>query len=121
MLFRSALALGTLPTENVLSAGNSVPGTTVTRFTTVITANKLKPAACAAITLSTVVAGVTGTSGNDLLLGTAGPDTMSAGGGDDCILGGGGGDSISCGTGTDIAIGGPGTDTFNANCETRVQ
>lgn len=104
-----------------LSAGNTVPGTTVTRFVTTITADKLKPASCSGITLTTVVAGVTGTAGADLLLGSAGVDTMSALGGNDCILGGGSNDAINCGAGTDVAIGGPGTDTFSLNCETQIQ
>ena len=37
-----------------------------------IGADNLKPAACAGITLTTLVSGVTGTSGNDLLLGFGG-------------------------------------------------
>ena len=86
-----------------------------------ITANTLKPDSCSAITLTTVVVGNTGTAGNDLELGSAAANTMSAAGGNDCVLGGGGNDSINCGAGTDIAIGGPGTDTFNANCETQIQ
>jgi len=103
------------------SASNTVPGTRVTRFVTTITADKLKPSNCSGITLTTVVAGVTGTSGNDLLLGSAAANTISGGAGNDCILGGGGNDTIACGAGTDVAIGGPGTDTFNADCETKIQ
>ena len=108
-------------TTTALGASNTVPDTTVTRFVTTITADKLKPSSCSGITLTTVVAGVTGTAGNDLLLGSAAANTMSAAGGNDCVLGGGGNDSINCGTGTDVAIGGPGTDTFNVNCETQIQ
>jgi Ca2+-binding RTX toxin-like protein len=121
---RLALVLGVLAlgwVGSALSAGNSVPGTTVTRSAAAITANTLKPSSCSGIALTTVVAGVTGTSGADLLLGSAAANTMSASGGNDCVLGGGGDDSINCGTGTDVAIGGPGTDTFNANCETQIQ
>ena len=84
-----------------------------------ITANTLKPVECAGITLTTVVAGINGTGGADLLLGSSAVNSMSGGNGNDCILGGGGNDSINCGSGTDVAVGGPGTDTFNANCETR--
>ena len=115
------LALSLCMEQTAVSASNTVPGSNVTRYVTPITANTLKPAACAGITLTTLVIGVTGTSGADLLLGTSGPDTMSALGGNDCVLGGGGNDSINCGAGTDVAIGGPGTDTFNANCETQIQ
>ena len=107
--------------QTAVSASNGVPGSRVTKYVTSITADTLKPSSCSGITLTTVVAGVTGTSGNDLLLGSAAANTMSASGGDDCVLGGGGNDSINCGAGTDVAIGGPGTDTFNANCETQIQ
>ena len=115
------LTLSLCAAQTAVSASNTVPGSNVTRYVTSITANTLKPSSCSGITLTTVVAGVTGTSGADLLLGTAGADTMSAAGGNDCVLGGGGNDSINCGAGTDVAIGGPGTDTFNANCETQIQ
>ncbi len=123
-LFRLVLGISALVfcfAGPALSASNAVPGTTVTRFVTTITADKLKPSSCSAITLATVVAGSTGTAGNDLLLGSAAANTMSGAGGNDCILGGGGNDAISCGAGTDVAIGGPGTDTFNADCETQIQ
>jgi Ca2+-binding RTX toxin-like protein len=108
-------------TGTALGSSNTVPGTKVTRFVTAITANTLKPSSCSAITLTKVVAGVTGTAGADLLLGSAGVDTMTAAGGNDCVLGGGSNDAINCGAGTDVAIGGPGTDTFSANCETQIQ
>jgi Ca2+-binding RTX toxin-like protein len=122
-LARLALWIATLAfalASPALSASNTVPGTRVTRFVTAITANTLKPSSCSGITLTTVIAGVTGTSAANLLLGSAAANSMSAGGGSDCVLGGAGNDSIDCGTGTDVAIGGPGTDTFNANCETQI-
>ena len=121
---RLALVIGILTlglSGSALSESNTVPGTNVTRFVTAITADTLKPSSCSGITLTTVVAGITGTAGADLLLGSAAANSMSASGGNDCVLGGGGNDSINCGTGTDVAIGGPGTDTFNANCETQIQ
>ena len=102
-----ALAFGALPVHSALSAGNTVPGSLATRYQVAITANAMKPGACAGITLTTVVAGVTGTGGADLLLGSAGANSMTGSGGNDCILGGGGNDSINCGTGIDVAIGGP--------------
>jgi Ca2+-binding RTX toxin-like protein len=124
---RGAVLLAALGLLNPLSAGtafsatNTVPGTRAWKSTPVaITADTLKPSACSGITLTTIVQGVTGTSGNDLLLATSAADTISAGAGNDCILAGGGNDSINCGLGTDVALGGPGTDTFT-NCETQVQ
>ena len=94
---------------------------TAARYQVAITADAMKPGACAGITLATVVAGITGTGGADLLLGSAAANSMTGSGGNDCILGGGGNDSIDYGTGIDVAIGGPGTDTFNSNCETQIQ
>ena len=117
----AVLALGVLPVTAALSAGTTVPGSRVTRYQVAITANTLKPVACAGISLTVVRAGVTGTSSAELLLGTAAANSVSAAGGNDCVLGGGGNDSINCGAGTDVALGGPGTDTFNANCETQIQ
>ena len=119
-LVAALLVLSTFSAGQALSAGNAVPGTRLSRVVTPITANTLKPASCAAITLTTVTAGVNGTAAAELLLGGPGVDTMTARGGNDCVLGGGSNDAINCGAGTDVAIGGPGTDTFNANCETQI-
>jgi Ca2+-binding RTX toxin-like protein len=52
------------------------------------------------------------TSGADLLIGTDGDDTITAGKGDDTILGCGGNDTIAAGPGNDIVIGGAGNDTL---------
>ncbi len=106
-----------------LAATNIVPPTRVTSQTFPITANDLKPSACAGLNLTDIISGsgtITGTSGNDLILGGPGNDTINGMGGNDCILGGGGNDTIDGGDGTDVCIGGPGTDTF-ANCETVIQ
>ena len=107
-------------TGRVVTAGNGVPATRAGKSSVAISANTLKPASCAALTLTKLVVGVTGTSGADLLVGTAGADTMKGAGGTDCILGGGGNDSINGGAGVDVCIGGPGADTFS-NCETQTQ
>jgi Ca2+-binding RTX toxin-like protein len=103
------------------AAANTVPATNLGRIQLPIGANDLKPAACAGITLTTVVAGTTGGAANELILGTAAGESLKGNGGDDCILGGGGNDSFNGGAGTDVCIGGPGTDTFNGTCETQVQ
>ena len=104
----------------VATAANTVPASNVGSSSAAITANTLKPAACNGITLTNLVIGSTGTNGNDLVLGSAGADTMNGGNGNDCILGGGGNDNITGGAGTDVCIGGPGTDTFTT-CETGIQ
>jgi Ca2+-binding RTX toxin-like protein len=88
------------------------------------TANQLKPAACAALNLSTVrvVSGTfTGTGAAELIIGSPGVDTLRGAGRDDCILGGDGNDSLRGDGGTDVCIGGAGTDTFHATCETQIQ
>jgi Ca2+-binding RTX toxin-like protein len=105
----------------VATAANNVPASNLGSSSQAITANTLKPAACNGITLTNLVIGNNGTSGNDLVLGSAAVDNMNGAGGNDCILGGGGNDSIAGGAGTDVCIGGPGTDTFNNNCETQIQ
>ncbi len=53
----------------------------------------------------------TATSGDDVICGTAGKDTIDGGAGDDIILAGGGKDTISGGSGDDIIDGGTGEDT----------
>jgi len=99
------LAAGALLTASVVTAltnANNVPASSLSVPASVpITANTLKPAACASLTLNGVVAGATsnagstipGSSSNDLLLGGPGSDTLGLannGNGTDCCLGGDG-------------------------------
>jgi Ca2+-binding RTX toxin-like protein len=114
-----AISVAIVP-DPALPAGSTVPASSAGSFVTSIGTDTLKPASCAAITLTTVTAASNGTGADELLLGTAAADTMTAGAGNDCVLGGAGDDSIDGGPGTDICIGGPGTDTFT-NCETQIQ
>lgn len=105
------------------SAGISVTQTTVGTRSTSVTANRVKPAACAGLNLTNIITGagtVTGTSGNDLILGSSGADTIDGLSGDDCILGGGGDDVIDGNIGTDICLSGLGADTF-ISCEGETQ
>jgi T1SS-143 domain-containing protein len=55
---------------------------------------------------------VTGTSDDDVILGTAGNDTLDGGEGDDHIEGGAGSDTIIGGKGDDVLFGGDDADTF---------
>ena len=103
------------------AAANTVPATTVGQIQVPIGANDLKPPECAGITLTTVVAGVNGTNGNDLVHGTDAGETVKGNGGDDCLVAGGGNDALNGGAGTDVCVGGPGTDSFNGTCETQIQ
>jgi Ca2+-binding RTX toxin-like protein len=117
----AACVLSLYAGESALTASNIVPGGTVSSSTFAVTADALKPAACAGVSLTTIVSGATGTAGNDLLLGTSGIDVMSGGNGDDCIVGGGGADTVDGGAGNDVCVGGPGIDVFLVSCETQVQ
>jgi len=114
----AAIAIGTF------TATNTVPSTHVGQQQFPINANALKPAACSALNLTTLVTGTNGTAGNDLVLGPATASTLNGNGGIDCIVGGGGNDTIN-GNGNgannnDVCIGGPGTDTFK-KCKTTIQ
>lgn len=119
--FAIALAVAAPTPLAALGANNTLPASKTGRSQTTITPDALKPVTCAALSLTTLITGVNGTTNADLILGTATADTISGGNGNDCILAGAGNDAINCGPGTDIAIGGPGTDSFNANCETQIQ
>lgn len=123
LLLAALLVLASVATG--LAAGNSVPATRADQSTRSIGPDDLKPAECSGITLTNLVTGsvtVTGTSGNDLILGSALIDTMSGLGGDDCILGGDLVDVINGGSGNDVCIGGPGIESFLfSSCETAYQ
>jgi 5'-nucleotidase len=53
---------------------------------------------------------IRGTSGNDVIVGTLGADTIFTGDGDDIVCGLGGNDKVFAGRGKDTVIGGPGND-----------
>jgi Ca2+-binding RTX toxin-like protein len=108
---------------SAFAAGLSVPASNAGQQAIPVTAEDIKPPACDALYLTNIVSGsgtLTGTTANDLIIGSAGPDTIDSLGGDDCILGGNGDDSITGSDGTDVCLGGSGADTF-INCETELQ
>ena len=111
------VCLGLVP---AFTAANAVPTSRVDARSQSITANTLKPSACAALTL-TAVASVNGSNPAELVLGTGAADTMRGNQNDDCMIGGGGNDNLRGDNGTDVCIGGAGTDTFHATCETQIQ
>ena len=125
-LSASTLAAAVLAAGVGHTATSTIPTTKASDTTRAITANTLKPAACAALALTNLITGngnidpglanVT----NDLILGGPAAQTIRGRGGDDCILAGGGGDTLIGNGGTDVCIGGPGADSFNANCETQI-
>jgi Ca2+-binding RTX toxin-like protein len=115
-----ALLLACLGLAPAFTAANAVPASRADARTQSITANTLKPSACAALAL-TAVASVNGSNPPELVLGTGAADTMRGNQNDDCMLGGAGNDNLRGDNGTDVCIGGPGTDTFHATCETQIQ
>ncbi len=102
------------------AAANSVTGSKAEQFQSgATTANDLKPAECAALNLTAIVAHPSvGGAAAELVLGTNSGQTLSAGGGNDCLVAGGGNDTLDGGTGTDVCLGGSGVDTYQASCET---
>lgn len=126
-----------------LAASNTVSNSKAGQDQSSIIGNDLKPDSCADINITNIVdigAGESGTSGNDLILGTDKADAEIRGGaGDDCILGGKGNERQKSGKGwipgiygedgDDVLIGGPGNsdicdggagnDTFYS-CETEL-
>ena len=109
---------------SALAATNTVPGSNAERDVSAITLDAKKPKPdCNAIAVTALVTGsgtINGTNAAELVLGSAGVDTMDGKAGTDCLVGGAGNDAITGGAGTDVCIGGPGTDTF-ATCETQIQ
>ena len=106
------------------AAANTVPISGLADRQVAITANALKPAMCAGLDLTAVVAGsgiITGTNASELMLGSSGADTINGGGGNDCILGGDGIDHLFGNGGTDVCIGGAGVDALDLSCETQYQ
>ena len=106
-----------------IAATNTVPPTRADAQALVIGLNNIRPAACATIYVTNLVTGsgtLTGTPGNDLILGNSSSDNIDGMGGDDCIVGGGGDDMITGAEGNDICLGGPGDDTL-VDCEGEIQ
>jgi Ca2+-binding RTX toxin-like protein len=116
-------ALVVITSMTAVAATNTIPSTRIGAQIVSFNINHLKPSVCAGFSVTTLVTGsvtLTGTEGNDLILGSSGADTIDGLGGNDCILGGGGDDSITGGDGNDVCLGGAGTDTFT-ECETEIQ
>lgn len=108
-LFR--LILMSLPVMILLSAifaftaSNTILESGMDDESHAITANQLKPAACSALNLGTIITDGNGSTGNDLVLGTAGANTLNGGDGDDCLVAGDGVDTCTGGAGTDVFLG----------------
>jgi Ca2+-binding RTX toxin-like protein len=114
------LAMILLSVVGAVAASNTVPFTRLDQDTFTITANDLKPSECSSLNLTTIVVGGNGTNGNDLILGSAGNNTIRADDGDDCIVGGGGDDTLQGQRGNDIILGEDGNDSLRGNQDTDV-
>jgi len=117
------LALIVTSVGSAFAAGLSMPSSNIDESSIPVTAENLKPAACAGVYLTNIARGsgtITGTAANDLIIGSEGVDVMDGQGGNDCILGGNGDDLITGSDGNDICIGGPGVDIF-VTCEVENQ
>ncbi len=111
---------------SALAASNTIAPSRADVDSQRISPNQLKPPECSGINLTNIVdigAGETGTSANDLILGTDKADEEIRGGaGDDCILGGKGNERQRIGKdwgpglygeeGNDVLIGGPGNNDY---------
>ena len=116
LLMFSLVFLVLLNSIYALTATNTVPGSGLDYDVVPITANQAKPSDCASLLLTNIITGSTGSTNNDLLLGTLNNDSLNGNDGDDCIYAGDGDDALDGGAGNDICTGGAGTDTFS-NCE----
>jgi hypothetical protein len=123
LVFLGLFALLIVSVVSAFAAGMSVPVSNVGQQSVPVTAEDVKPAACNALYLTTIISGsgtLTGTTGNDLIIGSAGADLIDGMEGNDCILGGGGDDSLIGNTGNDVCLGGTGNDSFT-DCEAESQ
>ncbi|MGE3960818.1 MAG: calcium-binding protein [Dehalococcoidia bacterium] len=105
--------------EVALSASNTVPGSALGQHSQLTVTRDFVPAECEVQLTNNQLNGLvlrihpdTYTTGNELILGTAGADVIDASGGRDCILGGAGNDTINGQGGADIVLGGAGDDTL---------
>jgi len=117
------LLLLTAGTLAAFAAANTVPATRADDLSQAVTANALRPAACAALNLTAIVVGsgsFDGTTGNDLILGSPGNDTIRGRQGSDCILGGSGNDDIQGNQADDVILAGDGDDALSGDQGTDV-
>jgi Ca2+-binding RTX toxin-like protein len=123
LLFLVPAALVLLALGGAFTAANTVSASSIGKSVRAASANDVRPSACAGLTLAGAPIGgtatLTGTSGNDLILGSAGADTLKGGNGDDCLIGGGGSDTLNGGAGNDVCIAGAGATTY-VNCEVQL-
>jgi len=111
------MSLAALSAVTALAAANTVPATRIGQSDHAVTLQQLAPPECAAIAagLTSLIVGSDGDDGNNLILGSAGTDTIRGRRGSDCIVGGGGDDVLNGDQDDDVLVGGPGNDTLNGD------
>jgi signal peptidase I len=123
ILFAGAIAAGLVTS---FTAANTVPLSRAGVSKWPVNVNQVASSYCSSIVLTKQVIAtsstVTGTSGNDLVLGqnASGSQSLNGGSGDDCIIAGGTAGTINNfdgGAGTDICIGAPRATNNFVNCE----
>ena len=123
LVVAASAALVLVSVVSAYAAANSVPRSKVVDYRTPITANTLKPAECAGISLTNVITGqgdINGTNGNDLLLGSSSADSIRGNNGNDCIVGGAGEDDLRGQGGNDVLLGGGDSDQLDGGAGTDV-
>jgi Ca2+-binding RTX toxin-like protein len=119
----SLIVLLVISAMSAFAAGISVPASNVGEKFVPVTVNDVKPSACDSLSLTNLISGsgiLTGTSANDLIIGSEGIDIIDGAGGNDCILSRAGDDIITGNDGFDICLGGSGADIF-VTCESENQ
>jgi Ca2+-binding RTX toxin-like protein len=97
---------------SVMSAANSVPPSGLALRIIAPTPDQFRPPQCTGSYINLRIA-ANGNNQSDLILSTAGNDTLNGNQGNDCMIGGAGDDTLNGGPGADILVGGPGVDALN--------
>jgi hypothetical protein len=112
------LSLTALGAVTAMAAANSVPATRVGQSDHPVLLQQMVPGECASIagSLTALVVGsgsFDGTAASELILGSAGADTIRGRQGNDCIVSGGGNDDLEGNQGSDVLVGGDGDDALD--------
>jgi Ca2+-binding RTX toxin-like protein len=118
MMATMLASLVVLGAVTALAAANTVPSTRLGQSNHPVLLQQLVPSECSGISggLSNLVVGsgnFNGTSAGDLILGSAGPDSIGGRQGSDCIVGGNGNDTLDGNQQNDVLVGGAGDDDLD--------
>lgn len=108
----------TLPSPNQASCTGSAFNATLIGADNALDASKVSSGAAVTVTGSPGNDNIIGTPAGDTIAGEAGDDGLTGGDGNDTISGGAGANTIEDGPGNDYVTGGPQNDTFNVGTGT---